>query len=99
MLLLSINLKKIVLLKNKGEKKMFPINMDEKMVILIGLGVIIISLVFRERLDTTFDLKKWSILLILGLAIYAVYANPNNVFPKLTLPILSMAGLFILIHF
>ena len=78
---------------------MFPINMDEKMIILIGVGVIIISLLFRERLDTTFDLKKWMILLVLGIIIYTVYANPNNVFPKLTIPILSMGGLFILIHF
>ncbi|MCK4532202.1 hypothetical protein KAU39_00320 [bacterium] len=78
---------------------MFPINIDEKMVILIGLGVILISLLFRERLDTTFDLKKWMILFVLGVAIYAVYVNPNNAFPKLTLPILSMVGLFILIHF
>jgi hypothetical protein len=78
---------------------MFPGNMNEKMIILIGLGIIIIPLLFRERLDTTFDLKKWMILLVLGIAMYTVYANPNNVFPKLTLPILAMVGLFIMIHF
>ena len=78
---------------------MFPINMDEKIIIVIGLGVIIIPLLFRERLDTTFDLKKWMILLVLGVTIYAVYANPNSAFPKLTIPILAMVGLFVLIHF
>jgi drug/metabolite transporter (DMT)-like permease len=78
---------------------MFPVNVEEMVVIIIGLGIIIIPLLFRERLDTTFDLKKWLILLVLGVTIYAVYANPNNAFPKLTIPILAMVGLFVVIHF
>ncbi len=78
---------------------MFPVNMEEIIVIIIGLGIIIIPLLFRERLDTTFDLKKWLILLVLGVTIYVVYANPNNAFPKLTIPILAMVGLFVVIHF
>ena len=78
---------------------MFPVNMNEMVVIIIGLGIIIIPLLFRERLDTTFDLKKWLILLVLGVTIYVIHANPNNALPQLAIPILAMVGLFVMIHF
>ncbi|MCK5533882.1 hypothetical protein KAI68_02110 [bacterium] len=78
---------------------MFPVTIDEKMVILIGLFIIIMALVFRKRVETTFDFKKWVILLVLGIIIFAIHNNPGNPFPKLSIPILAMVGLFILIHF